>query len=119
MKITLENLHEATPQEVFNQVYNHAVTQRERSFNEDEQVCMYRHGSLKCAAGCLIHDDEYDHTMGSETWWYLVDQKKVPKEHSKLIGDLQSAHDDASGFEEWLASFKTVAAKYKLEIPTK
>lgn len=67
MIITLKNLHEATAQQVFTQVATHLLTQKERSFVIDdrgEELCAYRgDNGLKCAAGCLISNDEYNPIM--------------------------------------------------------
>lgn len=57
MKITLKNLHEATEQQVFDQVAGHLLTQKEVL---PSPACFYRGpNGLKCAAGCLIANDEY------------------------------------------------------------
>ena len=55
--INLSNLAQASTQEVFDFVAIHLLTQNEKS--GDDQVCYYRSPTgLKCAAGCLIADDE-------------------------------------------------------------
>ena len=65
--ITLKTLGKATAQEVFDQVATHLLTQNERSL--DGASCSYRNcDGLKCAAGCLISDDEYDNQMEGIDW---------------------------------------------------
>ncbi len=55
---------------------------------------MYRGASgLKCAAGCLISDDEYDASFEDNTWISLVITHKVPGNHRHLISRLQTIHD--------------------------
>lgn len=96
--ITLATLPNATAQEVFDQVKNHLLTQNKKAeqFYRDEfPVCKYRapDGS-KCAAGCLIADDEYkpefDETGG---WDVLRRAELVPPNHNQLIIRLQNLHD--------------------------
>lgn len=96
--ITLKTLPQATAQMVFDQVVNHLRAQGKRSDNSIGG-CLYRnrHG-LKCAAGCLIGDDEYLPEMDSmgakdTSWPVLVSSGMVPENHSVLISQLQNAHD--------------------------
>lgn len=94
--ITLATLSQATPQEVFDQVKNHLLTQNAPSLQlGSNTLCQYRgHNGLKCAAGCLISDEEYFREMESNgTWEVLVDKKIAPKEHEYLISSLQNIHD--------------------------
>lgn len=97
--ITLATLPQATEQEVFDHVVNHLLTQKKCSDNGKksymDQLCMYRgkHG-LKCAAGCLIADEEYKEEFESiGTWEELVQREMVPDNHSYLIRQLQLIHD--------------------------
>jgi len=62
--ITLDNLEEATAQEVFNHIANHLVTQGVQAMN-NESCCVNRSVQedgtvLKCAAGSLITDEQYE-----------------------------------------------------------
>lgn len=96
--ITLKTLPQATAQDVFDQVINHLAQQKERSTEENGLSCLYRHEKpdgtiLKCAAGCLISDDEYDSYFEKKRWLNLVKIKMMPEEHQLLIDDLQKAHD--------------------------
>jgi len=92
--ITLKNLAQATPQQVFDQVATHLLTQMDRSADSDD-TCAYRGQlGLKCAAGCLIADDEYKPYMEVRgSWGQLVNDELVPFEHEELIRQLQSVHD--------------------------
>lgn len=93
MRITLKNLHEATAQQVFDQVALHMLAQNEKSLSPDGQ-CLYRNGEgLCCAAGSLIAEDEYEEDMEGGTWEALVTEHGVTAVHSMLICDLQSIHD--------------------------
>jgi hypothetical protein len=103
--ITLKTLAQASAQEVFDQVVTHLLTQKKRSEgkNEDGDLkCVYRNDDLKCAAGCLIADDEYvdkmdhpDYVTGIGTSWLsLVERGLVPStKHNNLITSLQKIHD--------------------------
>ncbi len=89
MTITLKTLPEATPQQVFDQVARHLMTQNRKS------ICAYRSEfiNLSCAAGCLIADDEYMPSMEGSLWIDLVNRKAVPDTHHLLITELQTVHD--------------------------
>ena len=90
--ITLKTLPQATKEEVFEQVKNHLLKQNERSLYEES--CKYKSGELKCAAGCLIADDEYNKVREGLTWNDLVRDGVAPETHQKLIYDLQLIHDE-------------------------
>lgn len=93
--ITLVNLAESTPMEVFQFVEHHLLTQNAKSKRFEKGICYYRgNNDLKCAAGCLISDDEYTSEFEENNWSTLVRKKQVPAAHSKLIRELQLIHDD-------------------------
>ena len=97
MRITLKNLHEATAQQVFDQVANHLLTQGRESMVNGR--CLYRApGGLQCAAGCLVGDDEYDEMMEKKNWSRLVSGGSVPPDHEDLIFALQKLHDTVNPF---------------------
>lgn len=93
--ISLKSLPAATAQEVFDQVARHLLTQNQRAADNTgaRGVCLYRNGALKCAAGCLISDDEYSAEIESESWSGLIKTNQVPDAHSVLINRLQATHD--------------------------
>lgn len=90
-EITLANLHEKTEQEVFDYVAKHLLTQKKRS--KGKTTCRYKMGDLKCAAGCLMAEDEYKETMEGAGWVELVTHEDVPGAHKELIHELQAVHD--------------------------
>lgn len=100
--ITLSNLHEATIQEVFDQISIHLLTQNEQSFilntdcDHEFKVCAYRgRNELKCAVGCIISDDEYNKDMEGASWFAISKSYAVlvDSEISLMIGVLQKIHD--------------------------
>ena len=105
--ITLKTLEKATAQEVFDQVCKHMLAQRKKSVRnirgaavefvdseEQNGSCAYRgYRGLKCAAGCLIADDEYSEKMELNGWHELVADGLVPEAHKELIRELQKIHD--------------------------
>lgn len=121
-KITLATLHLATEQEVFDQVVAHLRSQRVAS--RDVEACLYRNSAgLKCAAGCLIADDEYKPEMDNPTgddknsgtgWSISVKRGTFPNTHDRLISLLQGVHD--GGEERWERNFEHIAEDYKLEL---
>ena len=116
--ITLKTLPEATAQQVFEQVARHLLTQREPARINIFEKCSYRLNGLKCAAGCLIADDEYDvQNMENETdtsWDNLVENKVVPNAHRDLIVELQEIHDGISP-EYWEVTLLTFGKNQNLD----
>lgn len=114
--ITLKNLHLATEQEVFDQVARHLLTQMETSIVGS--VCKYRHikhdGTiLKCAAGCLIADDEYIKDFERKTWSLLIEKYGIPNTNALLISQLQILHDTMAT-EYWENELEILAKGFNL-----
>jgi hypothetical protein len=113
--ITLKTLEQATVQEVFNQVAEHLLTQNKQSEGEHNNglTCMYRSpDGLKCAAGCLIGDDEYSREWERRSWGFVSRVGGVTK-HIDLISSLQSIHDSYEP-SQWLAHLKELANSKEL-----
>lgn len=94
--ITLKTLAEATEQQVFDQVKNHLLTQN--AVSKEMGCCLYRSSNgTKCAAGCLISDEEYVKIVAGNwegaPWSYLIARDTVPSTHASLIEQLQNIHD--------------------------
>ena len=114
--ITLKTLPQATAQEVFDQITQHLLTQG-KAAKSTTGACRYRaetgKGVLKCAAGCLITEDEYSEAFEGKPWHWLINSGEVPKENSRLIRSLQIVHDTRLP-SRWPIAFKTVADEFKL-----
>ena len=111
--VTLKTLPISTRQEVFNQIANHLLSQRKSSTNRD--WCAYRgSGGLKCAAGCLISDQEYCEKMEGNSWDLLVSKEMVPEAHQDLIVKLQRVHDFQS-VRNWKRCIQKAAMELGLE----
>jgi hypothetical protein len=87
-----------TRSEVFLAVKNHLLTQRVRSTIEDDEylgpTCAYRGpNGLRCAAGCLIGDDEYTPDIEEKSWLTIVSYGGADPRHMDLIRALQRLHD--------------------------
>lgn len=118
-QITLKKLPEATAQEVFDFITNHLLTQKEQAVGPDG-VCRYRiekgNKVLKCAAGCLISDEEYDISFEDCLWETLVWNKNITKKHFKLITILQRMHDCFdSDTDNWKKELKKIAENQGLQ----
>lgn len=112
-KVTLATLHEATAQQVFDQVARHLLAQGKRSRGSGDS-CLYRGpDGLKCAAGCLIDDLEYLDVFEDYAWDQLVDANRVPKAHENLIALLQALHDCEEP-ESWPEALRGLALYKKL-----
>lgn len=119
--ITLATLKDATEQEVFTQVVTHMLTQNEKCQTKGENTnimyCNYRNDKgLKCAAGCLISDDEYSNELEGGNWSALVTCEKVPSTHEDLILELQQVHDQYK-VKDWKLKLSLIAKQYGLEMP--
>src|SRR5690606_13748718 len=97
-KITLRNLCEKTEQEVFDYVCEHLVRQGKPSWSSKYGVCLYLDDEgNKCAAGCLISDDEYKTDYEGQNWVTLIGNfKETTSCHVHLISRLQQAHDSST-----------------------
>jgi hypothetical protein len=113
--ITLKTLPQATAQEVFDQVAKHLLTQMKKSVAK-KNYCMYRgFDGTKCAAGCLISDDEYKLEFENHNWSHLSGTKYlVPEEHCYLITKLQDIHDYYEP-EDWRVKLNNLAEKSNLK----
>ncbi len=122
--ITLKTLPQATAQEVFDQVAKHLLTQMKKSVakraaesaSDSKDYCMYRgFDGTKCAAGCLISDDEYKLEFENHNWSHLFGTKYlVPKEHGHLIMKLQNIHDCYEP-EDWRVKLNNLAEESDLK----
>lgn len=118
-----------TPQEIFDTVYKHLVTQGKRS--HEDGYCKYRNPEgLKCAVGCLIPDDMYnpefdDTEVNGDTYLgAILDQYDMPDwmyAHKNLLTSLQMVHDAIDAWDETGLSpyghteMRSLASHYKLE----
>lgn len=108
-----------TNQEIFDTIVTHLRKQGRKALRADMSGgCGYRaEGGLKCAAGCLIPDEDYKqsfegHSVGSdrpdaEVAVYFA--SKFPLEQIILIGELQEIHDRMDPFA-WEYGFKQLAS---------
>jgi len=116
--ITLKTLPYATAQEVFEQVANHLIKQNAKSqitHGQEIAECFYRLDTLKCAAGCLIGEDEYNEKrMEGKNWDTLLMRGIVPENHDDLICDLQKVHDKKET-NTWKEELIKVATEHNLD----
>jgi hypothetical protein len=98
--------------EIFNKVSEHLLTQNKKAFDNNHGRCCYQikddlsNRNLKCAAGCLISDQDYspdmegypihlknDPDFESDTLINIYFHEKYSEEEIKLIVELQKLHD--------------------------
>jgi hypothetical protein len=124
-----DNKETLTAQEVFDQVVNHLRAQGRRAVANNDidnnQYCKYRLNEdnviLKCAAGCLIRDEEYSDWMDNNiTFDAVLANNKCPVsfinrlgDHENLIMALQQIHDRGLT-ESWEDRLKIYARQFKL-----
>ena len=111
--ITLATLHQATAQQVFEHVARHLITQNKKSEDYETQTCKYRDCGQKCAAGCLMSDEEYSFWFEGREWEHLVAAGLVPDCHGELISRLQTVHDKSNP-PQWRAKLQLLAKELSL-----
>jgi hypothetical protein len=111
--ITLATLSQATGQQIFDQIVGHLRMQNAKCKSGDS--CMYRNPKgLKCAAGCLIADDEYKEIFEHQVFAYValsLCHLGVHQEALSLISTLQQTHDNKA-IMHWERRFKEIAEAY-------
>lgn len=114
--ITLKTLPQATAQEVFDQIAVHLLTQNKKSIDGDTLRCLYKtKDGLKCAAGCLISDEEYCGEFEGLDWFRMMELKIVPENHKRLITLLQTMHDNPDTEpSEWKTELISISRIEKL-----
>lgn len=102
--VTIHNLKDKTAQEVVNFVKDHLLKQGCKSEKRSETgkiTCLYRGpNGTKCAAGCLIPDEDYKPDMEHGKWSSVSMNYGFERKHIYLISDLQYIHDNVE-VEEW------------------
>lgn len=125
-----------TPQEIFDKVVNHLRAQNSKAmgpntevhganttmaYRADKMICMYRApDGKKCAAGCLIQDDEYSEWMEGISMDGVIYHPRCPpslyerlREHLNLIAWVQSIHD-TNIVDQWESSLEFAARRFNL-----
>ena len=114
-----------TPQGIFDTVATHLLTQGVKSKGsnrEGEIICSYRgENGTKCAAGCLIKDNNYTTEMEGLSWIELTEKFRRQLDKSLLgtkafylIRDLQRIHDQTPE-ERWPESLVGSARCFDLD----
>ena len=109
-------------QEIYDKVKAHLLTQNAKSYDVENDMCMYRHpDGLKCAIGVLIPDDAYTPdmeghnvtamTLYPDLWDRFPEVlKEIPV---SLLSALQSVHDDYD-VHQWPSALARVAKTHNL-----
>lgn len=121
-----------TPQQVFDTVVSHLRQQGCKSLSEERYddggpLCTYRGtNNTKCAAGCLIPDEEYLSRFEGKNFQYILriveglDKKKnFPvirslTDHLTLIDCLQRMHDTVE-VSDWETRLVSIARGFDLQ----
>ena len=96
MTITTNNLHLHTEQQVFDYIAHHLLEQQEHSLNADGECVYHSEDGLKCAAGCLIPDEDYCEELEDSHWSFLTAVGRVNEAHAEIIARMQSLHDKSA-----------------------
>ena len=119
--ITIHNYQEATKQEIFDFVVNHLLTQKEQSISSKNN-CYYKiekdNKVLKCSAGCLIPDEDYELSIEGEIWKSYSLGKNFPQiidsDKDGIINELQTIHDSFN-VSQWNEQLRILAEKENLK----
>lgn len=112
-----------TKQEIFNTVVRGLAKQNWEQSIDHTGECQYRGpNNLRCAAGWLIPDDEYDISFeGKEASTPEVSQCLAnlgySDEQIRFIGDLQASHDVSCNGDKMRRAFKYFASNRGLLWP--
>lgn len=105
-------------QEVFDIISNHLLTQMKRSDapgTKGINFCKYLNpDGLKCAAGILIPNDQYNPEFEGKAWDDLVSEGFAENKHKFLIYELQGIHDWTKP-ENWKIALIQLAKQYNLK----
>ena len=103
-------------QEIFDKVAKHLLTQNKKAANEKGQ-CKYRFNDLKCAAGCLIPDSDYDKKYEDKTVYSFsyFENAGYSDDEICFIRDLQIIHDK-DPVSSWKSHLIDIAKQNKLAI---
>jgi len=102
-------------QKIFNKVAKHLLKQNAKS-TSDTWTSLYRaENGLKCAAGCLVSDKEYDATQENWGWRMTKWCAKYTEEENDLILILQQVHDDYP-VKAWKSELVRVAKENDLKL---
>jgi len=120
--ITIHNYQEATKQEIFDFVANHLLTQNEKALNYSNE-CVYRtekdNKVIKCAAGCLIPDVDYNSEIECKSWTKIGLGKfmscVIDSDNDKIIRKLQQIHDNFL-VSTWKDKLSILAKKENLQV---
>lgn len=113
-----------TKQETFDRVARHLLTQNEESngFLSDGEAetltCLYRSGLLKCAAGCLIPEEEYKEEYEGKDVKLLCskyDWSYFFGHDIELVSFLQTIHDTYHP-NEWRGRLKILGELEGLDV---
>lgn len=102
-RVTTENLHEASAQDVYTTVLLHLVEQGKRAAINGYCIYWDSKENLTCAGGCLLEEQDLQKVLekdlnGCISWSCLVVELDLSHNHQKLIERLQEIHDN---FENW------------------
>lgn len=115
-------------QHLFDFITRHLLTQKARAVNphwfKTSNKCAYRvpDSTLKCAAGCLIHDDEYSEEFEGQGFIALTSsilqdvQIQAWSAGIDLVRELQKLHDCyITHINDWPRLLRAIARDYDLE----
>lgn len=124
--ITISTLHQHTAQQVFDQIATHLLKQGKRSMGPvtrehggssyDTVKCVYRGpDGVKCAAGAIIGDHEYEPSMEGAGWYHIAQAKDVYA-HENIIMRMQTVHDTVEP-HDWRQRLSALADELGLARP--
>lgn len=117
-QVSTRTLKEATAQQVFDHIALHLLKQNKKAKVSENSACRYRvevcGEVLKCAAGSLIPDEDYNLSMENQSWSLnTLRRYGISTNHNELIKSLQGIHDWVE-VSNWKPRLKAVGELYNL-----
>mgnify|MGYP005681484263 CR=1 FL=1 len=106
-----------TPQEIFNHVTHHLLTQSKLSEENNGDYMYISSEGLRCSVGCLFEYKDYD-PLFEDNSIDCIDPEELPvriTDNLDLVIDLQKVHDDQRKVSLWKEQLHKVAKRYDLD----
>ena len=108
-----------SPQEIFNKVAEHLLTQNQLAVNYEGTICYKTDTGLKCAIGCLINEVYYCYEIEHNTIKNIIKLNICPEyinyDTLDFLNVLQSIHDYHYP-QYWYEKLKHTAVQFNLNL---
>lgn len=109
-KVCLSTLHLVTSRQVFDVIARHMALKRPAKTAASYRYRLVIPGSsdvLCDPIGAIMDDTEYRANFEGHPWYELVEKGTVPREHWRLLDDLQIIHDTVPE-NQWMEALRKI-----------